>query len=72
MIYYLEVSKEKVFIIGEQSFNNFWTDQGWDLLTYVNDNYPDQLETLKIKDSTNRKYTVIEFFKMINGLKIIT
>ena len=72
MIYYLEVSKEKVFIIGEQSFNNFWTDQGWDLLTYVNDNYPDQLETLKIKDSTNRKYTIIEFFKMINGLKIIT
>lgn len=71
MIYYLEVSKEKVFIIGEQSFNNFWTDQGWDLLTYVNDNYPDQLETLKIKDSTNRKYTVIEFFKMIDDLKII-
>jgi len=71
MIYYLEVSKEKVFIIGEQSFNNFWTDQGWDLLTFINDKYSKQLETLKIKDSTNRKYTVIEFFKMIDDLKII-
>ncbi len=58
-------------ILGEISFKNFWTDQGFEILERLVDKYPDTLTEVKIKDEKNKNYTVEEFLEKIKNLRII-
>ena len=58
-------------ILGEISFKNFWTDQGFEILERLVDKYPDTLTEVKIKDEKNKNYTVEEFLEKIKNLRFI-
>lgn len=58
-------------LLGEVSFKNFWTDQGFEILERIIHKYPDTLEFIKIKDEKSKEYTVSEFLDVISQLTII-
>ena len=58
-------------LLGESSFKNFWTDQGFEILERIIHKYPDTLEYIKIKDEKSKEYTVSEFLDVISQLTII-
>jgi hypothetical protein len=58
-------------ILGETSFKNFWTDQGFEILERLVNKYPDTLTEVKIKDEKNKDYSVEQFLKKIENLRII-
>mgnify|MGYP003116494428 CR=1 FL=1 len=57
-------------ILGEVSFKNFWTEEGFGILERLVEKYPDTLTEVKIKDEQNKNYTVEEFLEKI-GKKIL-
>ena len=58
-------------ILGEISFKNFWTEDGFEILVRLVDKYPDTLEQVRIKDEQNKNYTVEQFLEKIKELRII-
>ena len=58
-------------ILGEISFKNFWTEDGFEILVRLVDKYPDTLEQVRIKDEQNKKYSVEQFLDKIKNLKVI-
>lgn len=58
-------------VLGESSFKNFWTDQGFEILQRIVHKYPDTLEFIKIKDEKSKEYSVEEFLNIVSKLKII-
>tara|TARA_B100001113_G_C20966444_1_gene559786 strand:- start:156 stop:401 length:246 start_codon:yes stop_codon:yes gene_type:complete len=58
-------------ILGEISFKNFWTEDGFEILVRLVDKYPDTLEQVIIKDEKNKNYSVEEFLDKIKNLKVI-
>ena len=58
-------------ILGEVSFKNFWTEDGFEILVRLVDKYPDTLEQVRIKDEQNKNYSVEQFLDKIKNLKVI-
>tara|TARA_R100001509_G_scaffold55624_1_gene30699 strand:- start:1452 stop:1703 length:252 start_codon:yes stop_codon:yes gene_type:complete len=58
-------------ILGEVSFKNFWTEEGFAILERLVEKYPDTLTEVKIKDEKNKNYTVEQFLEKIKDLRII-
>ena len=58
-------------ILGEASFKNFWTDQGFEILTRLVEKYPDTLQEVVIKDEKSKSYSVEEFLEKIKKLRVI-
>ena len=58
-------------ILGEISFKNFWTEDGFEILVRSVDKYPDTLEQVRIKDEQNKNYSVEQFLDKIKNLKVI-
>jgi|TARA_A200000159_G_scaffold122687_1_gene117171 hypothetical protein len=78
MIYYILLPEDNeddvdysTNILGETSFKNFWTDQGFEILERLVNKYPDTLTEVKIKDEKNKDYSVEQFLKKIENLRII-
>ena len=57
--------------LGEVSFKNFWTGEGFGILERLVEKYPDTLTEVKIKDEQNKNYTVEQFLEKIKELRII-
>ncbi len=58
-------------ILGEVSFKNFWTEEGFGILERLVEKYPDTLTEVKIKDEQSKNYTVEQFLEKIKDLRII-
>lgn len=58
-------------VLGEVSFKNFWTDDGFKALQQMIQKYPDNLEEVVIKDQNNKSYSIEQFLDKLNGLRII-
>ena len=58
-------------ILGEASFKNFWTDQGFEILVRLVEKYPDTLDEVVIKDEKSKSYSVEEFLEKIKKLRVI-
>lgn len=58
-------------ILGEISFKNFWTEDGFEILIRLVEKYPDTLEQVQIKDEQNKTYSVEQFLDKIKNLKVI-
>lgn len=58
-------------ILGEISFKNFWTEEGFEILIRLVEKYPDTLEQVQIKDEQNKTYSVEQFLDKIKNLKVI-
>ena len=58
-------------ILGEISFKNFWTEDGFEILVRLVDKNPDTLEQVRIKDEQNKNYSVEQFLDKIKNLKVI-
>ena len=80
MVYYLLVpdgydSQDGVtfqtMVLGESSFKSFWADQGLDSLEKVIKEHSDVVALLKIKDESNKDYSIEEFLDIISKLKLI-
>jgi ATP-dependent RNA circularization protein (DNA/RNA ligase family) len=79
MVYYIFYNKtidkyniDDVNILGEKSFNNFWSNSGYDVLTrIINDGDEEVLEGIIIKRSDNKTIDIITFMEEIQGLTII-
>lgn len=57
-------------ILGEDSFNTFWAEDGFFALIKMVELGHDELENVKIKDSSNNSYTIEQFLSILKGLKI--
>ena len=57
--------------LGEVSFKNFLTEEGFGILERLVEKYPDTLTEVKIKDEQNKNYSVEEFLDKIKNLKVI-
>jgi hypothetical protein len=71
MTYYIELKDGSYLPIGESSFKNFWTDQGYDLLLNVVFKKPHLLESIKIKDDQSKEYDVERFVDYLTTLNVI-
>ena len=58
-------------ILGEISFKNFWTEEGFEILIRLVEKYPDTLEQVTIKNEQNKNYSVEQFLDKIKNLKVI-
>ena len=56
-------------ILGEISFKNFWTEEGFEILIRLVEKYPDTLEQVTIKDEQNKNYSVEQFLDKIKNLR---
>lgn len=57
-------------ILGEESFNTFWAEDGFFALIKMVELAHEQLELVRIKDSSNNSYTIEQFLGILKGLKI--
>jgi hypothetical protein len=57
-------------ILGEESFNTFWAEDGFFALIKMVELAHEQLEQVRIKDSANKSYTIEQFLGILKGLKI--
>ena len=74
MTYYLQFGFDgDPIIMGEESFNVFWADQGFDILKQMVD-YGDafELNTIHIKTDQNEELTINEFLDKIEKLEVRT
>ena len=58
-------------VLGESSFKNFWTEQGWGIFERMVSLYPDTFEQIKIKDEKGNEYTPEEFLDIVSKMNII-
>ena len=74
MTYYLQFGIDSdPIIMGEESFNVFWADQGFDILKNMVD-YGDAMElnTIHIKTDQNEELSINEFLDKIEKLEVRT
>ena len=74
MTYYLQFGIDKdPIIMGEESFNVFWADQGFDILKNMVD-YGDAMELniIHIKTDQNEELSINEFLDKIEKLEVRT
>ena len=77
MTYYLQFGSDSIdndpIIMGEESFDVFWADQGFDILKQMVD-YGDafELNTIHIKTDQNEELSINEFLDRIEKLKVRT
>lgn len=58
-------------ILGEDTgFGTFWAEDGFFALIKMVELAHEQLEHVKIKDTSNKSYTIEQFLSVIKGLKI--
>lgn len=57
--------------LGEASFKNFWSDQGFDTLKNIIKSHTDIIELVKIKDEKGKEYQIEEFLAIIGKLNVI-
>ena len=57
-------------ILGEESFNTFWAEDGFFALIKMVELAHEQLDQVRIKDSANKSYTIEQFLDILKGLKI--
>lgn len=57
-------------ILGEESFGNFYPEQGMQALLNIVNNKPELLEHIIIKDDHSKNYTLTEFFDKIKDLTV--
>lgn len=57
-------------VLGESSFNTFYTDLGFKALTNIISKYPEVLPYTKIFDDYKNEYSVEEFLDCIKDFKI--
>lgn len=58
-------------ILGEDTgFGTFWAESGFFALIKMVELGHEQLEQVRIKDSTNNSYTIEQFLAVLKGLKI--
>jgi hypothetical protein len=77
MIYYLllggDTEKDLVNetnILGEESFKVFYPSLGFNMLHKIINTKPELLESISIKDETNKSYTITEFLDLFNKWRI--
>lgn len=58
-------------LLGESSFNNFWTGMAWDSLRYIQQRKPKLLEDLVVVTSSNEQLELDEFLDRVDKLHII-
>ena len=58
-------------LLGEKSYNNFWTGIAWLTLNKINQSKPHLMEKLSVKRSDNKDLTMLEFLEEIGSLKIV-
>jgi hypothetical protein len=59
-------------ILGEKSFKNFWTDDGFKVLKkLIISGDEELLQKITIKDSNGKLHTIEEFLTIIKKLNII-
>ena len=74
MTYYLQFGIDSdPIIMGEESFNVFWADQGFDILKNMVD-YGDAMElnTIHIKTDQNEELSINEFLDKVETLQVRT
>ena len=75
MTYYLQIGFDEVepLIMGEESFNVFWADQGFDIFKQMID-YGDafELNLIHIKTDQNEDLSIDEFLDKIEKLEVRT
>ena len=75
MTYYLQIGFDDVepLIMGEESFDVFWADQGFDILKQMID-YGDtfELNTIHIKTDQDEDLTIDEFLDKVEKLEVRT
>jgi len=77
MTYYLQFGPDSIdnnpIIMGEESFDVFWADQGFDIFKQMVD-YGDvfELNTIHIKTDQNEELSIDEFLDRIEKLKVRT
>ena len=57
-------------LIGTESFDSFWPDQGLQALMNIVDKTPEQLTVVEIKTSKGNILTISEFLDKIKKLKV--
>lgn len=57
-------------LLGESSFDNFWSGQGLKVLMKLVDKQPELLESVTIKTDKNKTITVAEFLYDIRNLNV--
>ena len=75
MQYFLKINKLKLdynsdeYLLGEQSFNNFWSSNGFDKIMKLikNNNIANQLSVLQ---SNGKEISIEQFVSMISKLNI--
>ena len=77
MIYYLLLSGDtekdlvnETNILGEESFKVFYPSLGFNMLYKIINTKPELLESISIKDETNKSYTITEFLDLFNKWRI--
>jgi hypothetical protein len=74
MTYYLQFGSDSdPIIMGEESFDVFWADQGFDILKQLVD-YGDafELNTIHIKTDQNEELSINEFLDKVETLQVRT
>lgn len=69
-----DTEKDAIFetnLLGEIAFKNFWVAQGFDILSNMIHNHPEECELITILDDKKKKYTIEEFFIAIKDKNII-
>lgn len=70
--YYLTFKNDAQYIeIGETSFNNFWTAQGFKILNKIINETPEAINEMIIKNEQGKEISITEFLDKIGNLKII-
>lgn len=59
-------------ILGETTEKCFYPNKGFTRFIKIVNEFPEQLETMKILDDNNKSYTPNQFLKKLEKLKIIT
>jgi|TARA_B100001094_G_scaffold61282_1_gene56959 hypothetical protein len=78
MTYYILLGNDSVEdiwdenILGEESFETFYTGNGFKALNNIVIRQPDLLETVTIIDEQKRTYEVSEFLDLITKWKIMS
>ena len=78
MTYYILIGNDSVEdiwdenILGEESFETFYTGNGFKALNNIVIRQPDLLETVTIIDEQKRTYEVSEFLDLITKWKIMS
>ena len=72
---YFLIHKDQVndyLLIGTESFDSFWPDQGLRALMNIVEKMPESLTEVEIKTSSNDVLDIVEFLDRIKKLRVRT